>query len=183
MKRHLTKSRIIGYLLLLTVMTLLVLSVTYSRYMTRIDGKGAATVAGWSSGSTINPVDIDVSGLTPGKTQTYTFQVTNTKDGQISDVAQDYSVTIETTNNLPLEFELSAKVNIQGGTYIKDTALDLSSGKAKADGGSLPPANAVAHEYTLIVSWPGNKTAAAYAGEIDLVTLTVIAEQVNVNAP
>ena len=65
----------------------------------------SATVAAWGSGS--STIDINVSGLRPGDKKTYIFEVTNTENGVTSEVGQDYSIIVETTGNLPLDFALT----------------------------------------------------------------------------
>lgn len=181
MKRHLTKSRIIGYLLLFTVMTLLVLSVTYSRFMSMVEGDGKAVLAVWEAQS--DALTIDVDGMKPGMLKTYEFYITNSKDGVTSDVAQNYTVTVESTNNLPLTYRLSPAGDGQEGTVIQEQTLDMSTGKSKMAGGRLPHTTAATHEYILNVTWPQEHTEAGYADEIDMVTLTVEAEQDNTGMP
>ena len=43
----------------------------------------------------------------PGDKKTYIFEVTNTENGVTSEVGQDYSIIVETTGNLPLDFALT----------------------------------------------------------------------------
>lgn len=175
MKRQLTKSRIIGYLLLFTVLTLLVLSMTYSRFMSRVDGDGKAVLAAWEAQS--GELTIDVGGLRPGTVKTYEFYITNSKGGTTSDVAQNYSVTVESTDNLPLTYQLSPAGDSAGGTVLPEKTLDMSAGRDKITGGRLPHTTEVTHKYVLTVAWPQSEAAAEYADEIDSVTVMVEAEQ------
>ena len=183
MKRQRSKSRIIGYLLLLAVGSLGVMSATYARYLFQADGEGTVAVAVWGTDATITPLSVDVSDLVPGKEKAYTFQVTNTRDGKTSQVAQEYSFVVETTGNLPLVFDILAGLSSPAGsgTTITEQRLHFSTdGKAELTGGSLPHTTSVTHTYTMKVSWPddaGSKRA-EYADEIDLVTLTVKADQI-----
>lgn len=182
MKKQLTKSRIIGYLLLLTIASLGVLSATYARYVSQVSGAATATVAAWGSDAVLEPLNIDISGLTPGKSEEYTFQVTNQKDGNVSQVAQEYSFLLETTGNLPLAFTLTSEGTISAGegSPVSGTTgggLSMNSGQ-ELTGGILPHTNKVVHTYKLTVSWPESSNQSDYADEIDLVTLTVKAEQI-----
>lgn len=184
MRKQLTKSRVIGYLLLLTAASVGVLSVSYARYASQVSGEGTVSVAVWGADTTIEPLSIDVSGLTPGETKKYLFQVTNTKEGKTSQVAQEYSFTVETTENLPLSYNLSeGSSNPAGiGTTIAGSdgtgELVFQDGKAELTGGILPHTTPVTHKYTLSVTWPEAEGGADYADEIDLVTLTVKADQI-----
>lgn len=200
MKKNLTKSRLMGYLLLLTAASFGVISMSYARYTSQVTRTGTATVALWGSDATIEQkVPIDVDGLTPGGSQSFDFMITNTKEGKISQVAQEYSIKVETTGNLPLEFTLAPTDPTDsapnGSSFVNagtDGKLELNSkNTAEATGGSLPHTDSVTHNYTLTVEWPTPTTAAngsgtgsiggiddaKYADEIDLVTLTVSAVQ------
>lgn len=198
MKKNLTKSRLMGYLLLLTAASFGVISMSYARYTSQVTGTGTATVALWGSDATIQQFPVDVDGLTPGESQSFDFMITNTKDSKISQVAQEYSVKVETTGNLPLEFTLaSTGSEPSGSSFVNAGAggkLELNSeNTAEATGGFLPHTDSVTHNYTLTVEWPtatattaadGSGTGgidgiddAKYADEIDLVTLTVSAVQ------
>ena len=105
MGKHLTKTGIAGYGLLLAAASISVWSFSYARFTAQENGMAAATVAAWGSGS--STIDINVSGLRPGDKKTYIFEVTNTENGVTSEVGQDYSIIVETTGNLPLDFALT----------------------------------------------------------------------------
>lgn len=139
MKKHLTRARIIGYILLFCAVTMTILPSTLARYRTRIEGGAVASVALWGSGS--SEFQIDINGMKPGNdsAQQYEFVVTNTKEGQISEVGQNYSITVETTDNLPLKFTLSAKEESGSsglGNTVNTGILSFSDGKAVLEGGS-----------------------------------------------
>ena len=75
MKKHLTRARIIGYILLFCAVTMTILPSTLARYRTRIEGGAVASVALWGSGS--SEFQIDINGLKPGNdsAQQYEFIV------------------------------------------------------------------------------------------------------------
>lgn len=178
MKKHLTRARIIGYILLFCAVTMTILPSTLARYRTRIEGGAVASVALWGSGS--SEFQIDINGMKPGNdsAQQYEFVVTNTKEGQISEVGQNYSITVETTDNLPLKFTLSAKAESGSsglGNTVNTGILSFSDGKAVLEGGFLPHSVETKHTYVLTVLLPVSN--AEYADEIDLITVTVQAEQ------
>ena len=97
-------------------------------------------------------------------------------------MGQDYSIIVETTGNLPLDFALTydnSNPDHQGiiREYGREWNIDLQW----RDGGwsGRPSAYSVSaiHTYTLAVSWPEDKAGTEYTDEIDLVTLTVSSEQ------
>lgn len=184
MKKQLTKIRLIGYLLMLTAVSLGVLSLSYARYADQVIGEATAKVAFWGSDTAIDQLPIDINGLAPGGKKEFSFLITNEKGGKVSQVAQDYTVSVETTGNLPLEFILTPTGTAPTDSKFvttdgSDGKLNLSSGNtAVANGGFLPYITPVTHKYTLTVSWPDGAVDSDYAEEIDLVTLVISAKQV-----
>ena len=101
MKKHLAAGRIICYLLFLTVVCTLVFRAAYSRFYSQAAGAGTANIAEVALNSQIDLSD-KVNGMVPGDTRDIVIQVSNQKDGVISEVTQSYTITVETTGNLPL---------------------------------------------------------------------------------
>lgn len=173
MSKHLTTGRVVRYLLLLTVACAVVLGVTFARYATTVQGQGSGDVAAVALGLTgDSTADLtkQLDGMKPGDTRTVKFEVTNTSDRTTSEVTQAYSVSIETTGNLPLEFSLAST------SASKGTAATTNSDLTWA-GGELPYGSGVSHSYTLKVTWPSAKVDSALSYEIDRVVLKVDAQQ------
>ncbi|WP_419037359.1 hypothetical protein [Enterocloster bolteae] len=180
MGKHLTKTGIAGYGLLLAAASISVWSFSYARFTAQENGMASATVAAWGSGS--STIDINVSGLRPGDKKTYIFEVTNTENGVTSEVGQDYSIIVETTGNLPLDFALTYDNSNPDhqGLFVntgENGTLTFNGRMAAVRGGRLPHSVSAIHTYTLAVSWPEDKAGTEYTDEIDLVTLTVSSEQ------
>ena len=180
MRNYSTKSRFIACLILITSASFVFLSFTYARYTAQAEGTGTASVALWGADSAIREIDVDVSTLSPGGSESFELIVTNTKNGKVSQTAQNYSIAVETTGNLPLKFSLAPTGEAPEGSRFVDVSggLHFSGGKtAAAGGGFLPHTASATHAYTLTVSWPPDDTGAGYADEIDMVTLIVNAKQ------
>ncbi len=174
MSKHLTTGRVVRYLLLLTVACAVVLGVTFARYVTVVQGQGSGDVAAVAlglTGDSTADLTSQLQGMKPGESRTVNFAVTNTVDKTTSEVAQNYSVSIETTRNLPLKFELTA---ITPGVDKGEVATGSGS---PWTGGDLPYGSDVTHSYTLTVTWPENASDSALAYEIDRVVLKVDAQQ------
>lgn len=171
MKKYFTKSRIIGCFLLLALASTGILTTSYSRYIHQASASGVAAIAEWGSESIFT---IDLKDLAPGDSAEYAFIVTNKKDGKVSQAAQEYRIRVETMGNLPLVLTLTPEAAGAGlGTVIpagSGESLDLP-------GGVLPHTAEASHRYTLTVGWPDDRTESSYTDEIDLVTVTVKAEQ------
>ena len=124
MKKHLTAGRIALYLLYLGLTTSLIVSVTYSRYAQEIKGQGVAQVAAVALDLTDdNGAQLDLTeqlkGLHPGEQKELVFAVTNKEGDTVSEVAQEYAITISTTGNLPLTYTLAPNnTDTSEGTYV-----------------------------------------------------------------
>ena len=171
MKKHLVPGRIICYLLFLTVVCTLVFGASYSRFASQATGTGTANIAEVALNSQID-LSEKLKGMVPGDTRAIEIQVSNRKDGAISEVAQSYTVSIETTGNLPLAYSLSTK-----DTPTTGHALVQGGNPLVWTGGLLPHTDPTTHTYILTVSWPSGNAAPALTNESDLVTITVDSKQ------
>ena len=174
MSKHLTTGRVVRYLLLLTVACAVVLGVTFARYVTVVQGQGSGDVAAVAlglTGDSTADLTSQLQGMKPGDTREVKFAVTNTDGETTSEVTQAYSVSIVTTGNLPLEFELTA---IAPGPDEGKVATGYGS---PWTGGELPYGTSISHGYTLKVEWPSDENGSALAYEIDQVILKADALQ------
>lgn len=181
MKKQLTAGRVVRYLLYLCIASALVFGFTYARYILGIHGQGTASTAAVALNVTdgsSNTLDLttQLQGLQLGATKEIVFAVTNQKGGIVSEVAQDYTVSVYTTGNLPLTYTLLAQ-DSDAGTYVANP-ISSSDGSMVWAGGRLPYAEkGVTHTYTLTAEWPSNQADESLTDEIDLVTLTVDTKQ------
>jgi len=195
-KKH---SRLWAYLLYLGLVTSLILSVTLARYVSTAGGTGTAAVAALAGGLEgaveAAPIELPLEGLLPGgEPRTLRFQVVNYTGDRLSEVALDYSITLETTNNLPLTFTLSGQADKPegqgdlaaipaGGAILGPDAVQTQGPKAGTktqtlSGGAFDlTGEKQEHTYTLTVNWPEGDKDGNYSQEIDLVTVKVEALQ------
>lgn len=180
MKKHLSAVRIAAYLFCLSAAGALVVGTTYAFYSSSVSGSAKAKTASFTldvTDSQKNQVDLtaELTGMSPSsQNKKITFAVTNTKDGAVSEVAQEYSITITTTGNLPLTYELQgADASAPEGSYV------TAAGPLSWSGGLLPlsSSGSVTHTYDLTVTWPSNSADEKLSDEIDLVTMTIDAKQ------
>lgn len=186
MKKHLSAVRIAAYLFCLSAAGALVVGTTYAFYSSSISGSAKAKTASFAldvTDSKKSQVDLtaELAGMSPSQDKEITFAVTNTKDGTVSEVAQEYSITITTTGNLPLTYELhGADASAPEGSYVTAAGpLSWSGNPISWSGGLLPlsSSGSVTHTYVLTVTWPSDSTDEKLSDEIDLVTMTVDAKQ------
>ena len=158
----------ITWLAFAVLVSALISTTTLSRYISTVSGGGTANIASVEiSGS----LEIDVSGLSPGMSKVVTFTVVNSENEAVSDVAQAYVISIESTGNLPLTFSLDT-------ADASDAGHALTSGASNTwTGGSLPHSTPTQHTYELTVLWDSGENSPKYADEIDAIKLTVNAQQ------
>ncbi len=171
MRKHLTAGRVACYLLLLTAACTLAFGATNSRFYAQVTGAGTANVAAAALNSDLD-VSKNLEGMAPGETRTVALQVSNQEaGGTVSEVTQRYAITIETTGNLPLVYELSTSDPPADHALIRDGSSLVWTG------GVLPHSTPTTHTYLLTVTWPAADGAAALRDEIDRVAVVVDAEQ------
>lgn len=177
MERKEKTGQIFRYLLYTALVCSLVLGVTYARYRSSAAGTGTASVAVVALNSTAD-LSSELTKMTPGKNVTVPVSVSNVKEGKTSEVTQDYSIIVQTTGNLPLEFTLSPKNKNADGTYVSTVASPQSDNHSITwSGGQMKHSIITTHEYSLTVKWEDAEKDSAYADEIDKITLTVDAKQ------
>ncbi len=191
-KKH---SRLWAYLLYLGLVTSLILSVTLARYASTAGGTGTATVAALAGGvedaAEAAPIELSLGDLSPGDTRVLKFKVVNYSGDKRSEVALDYTLTLESTNNLPLTFTLAAQAENQAdlvtlpadGAVLGPDTLQTEGEKMGTrmetlSGGAFDlTGEDQEHTYTLTVTWPAGEYDGNYSQEIDLVTVKVKAIQ------
>ena len=149
------------YLVYLLIATFLFTGVSFSKYATTASGSDEARVAAFDFLFDVKGPGIQDRVLAvdtyPGFAGEYTIKVTDA-----SEVAVKYKVTAENlTGNTPL----TAAITLDGEAYDSATFFTTSEHGTR--------------ELELTLSWDGNNNAASYAGEVDAVRITVIAEQID----
>lgn len=184
--KKLSRGGLIRYLLYLALVTSVLTSVTLARYASNDEGTGRALVASFITGTTLEQ-DISLDGvLGPGDSKSVTFDVTNYQDAEVNNVMLNYDIQVETTGNLPLDFSITERQQINADGQA-DSDVDVSRLAGALDpttltatGGLLPPAGEYGkkiHTYTLTISWPADDADEGYSDEIDRVTLRITSAQ------
>ena len=181
MKKQLTIGRIVSYLFCLSLVCMVVFGVSYARYTTSVSGNASAWTAAVAMDGKITTTQVDVSGMQPGDKKEISFQVINFSNDKVSEVAQNYAITVKTAGNLPFTFTLepvspgTADINSKAG-WAGDMKETGDVWKTEISG-FLPAAEQTTHSYKLYIEWPTKATEPKYADEIDVVTLIIHAEQ------
>lgn len=178
MRKHLSAIRIAAYLFCLSAAGALVIGTSYAFYSNSVSGSANAITAAFAldvTDSHQNQVDLtaELAGMRPSQEKEITFAVTNTKNSTVSEVAQEYSISISTTGNLPLTYKLQG-----AGTSAPEGRYAAEDGALSWSGGLLPySSSGVTHIYVLTVIWPLDYADESLSDEIDLVTMTIDAKQ------
>ncbi len=169
------KNRILFYLFYAVLVTALVSTITLSRYSSTATGSGNVEVANiYIDGKYSSEFVVGLDNLSTTTEKYLDFEVVNFDDVNHSEVAQDYSISIKSTNNLPLTFSLinnGTTNQIESGDFV----YNQSSESYQVSGGMLPIGTS-RHLYTLVVTV--NSKDIKYNKEIDAIELYIEAVQV-----
>lgn len=110
------------YLLYLLVVSFLLTGMSLSRYVTATSGGDTARVAGTAVSTQVTQGNGSIALTQPGATAGYSFSVTNSRGGTISQVALQYDVIVEVGEPLPAGVELrldgkTGQLDPEGKTY------------------------------------------------------------------
>ncbi len=169
------KNRILFYLSYAVLVTALVSTATLSRYLSNSTGSGDVEVAAiFIDGSYSESFVIGLENISANQATQLQFDIVNYDDIRQSEVAQSYSISIKSTNNLPLKFSLlnnGQSGQIESAEFIYDATSD----SYKLTGGSMP-VSTTKHSYTLVVQFESKDVK--YNKEIDAIEIYIEAVQI-----
>lgn len=173
------------WLTYLLIVTVIFTGVTFSGYVTTVEGGDEARVAQHAfkvSGGGTDDWSLNIDGLKkPGDSVTANFTVSN-KDSKISEATMKYSINVQAEGSIPLTCTLTTgtetvfSTNNEGsaggqllGSYVTESEDYLTAGSEDSD------------SYTLTLTWPSEKNDIAYAEGNRLVVLrvSVLGEQID----
>lgn len=174
--------RVAAVLLCLVLVSIYLLTNLYARYTAADTGSDSARVAlfGSSESVTLDNGSNRLAGMVPGDTATYEITVSNARGNNVSEVAQSYSIEVETAGNLPLTFALSEK----GASAIPESPTATSTRAFPthtfvSDDMHFAAGTAGSKTYKLTVTWPADKTDAKYANVPDFIQVNVNVSQID----
>lgn len=176
----LTLGSVVLYLFLFLLATT---GITFASYLTTITGTATVMVGTPAFYlSSQDDISLDVSGFAPNvSARTYTFYVSNV-DAQenTSDVPLNYTLTVSTTNNLPLIIILTrtdTTPNVTEGT-ITGTGSGIQGTLTSTEYiMSYYLSQETQHTYTVTISWNSSYTGEIYASGVDVISISVNWEQ------
>ena len=145
-----TVYRLVVFLFIAVVLSTYALSGPLARYVSNNGADDSARVAKYSVTTTGTLTDaFYIDGIKPGDSFEKTFKVENN-----SEVSIRYTVTIETTGNIPLKFD----------PYVIEG--DLAPGESSG-------------VKTVNISWNESDKSYLYSDAFDIVTVTIVCQQID----
>ena len=150
---------------------------TLARYESSASGSDSVTVAALVLGES-QTLTVDTQNIAPGKSVNYTFGIQNFDESASAEVSMGYSITVLSTQNLPLNYKIKCN-DTTGGTPLvaKDSTKNVTGGTAFS--GAVLPYGSFIHTYTLTLSWNESNNDATYANEVEVVKIKIDSEQVD----
>lgn len=161
-----------------TVICLTSIGIASAKYISQGNGSESASVACFSP-SLISENNIDISDIKkPGDVSTEkTFKVQNFSGDSVSEVTIKYTITLETTGNLPLRFTL---IDTHGNSLVWDCNGTNGQREYKYECPLVfRPGTRQSHTYQLKAEWPNTQKDSKFSGMTDAVYVSVKWEQVD----
>lgn len=170
---------IVALLLLGAVGSTLLVSSPMARYITTATGSASARVAKFNvqiGKLTFHANASGGAGNVAGQTQTetQTVKIDPMKPGDV----RKYTVTVTSSSEVAVRFRLEV-TNIYSNIPLTIEVLDADNQSIKDSGAVLQAGDTETHTYTLRISWDENKNDPKYAERVDILTIRMVAEQVN----
>ena len=160
------------------VLCLTSVGITSAKYISQSHGNDSASVACFSP-SLVYDNNIDISDIKkPGDSTEKTFKVQNFSGDSVSEVTIKYTITLETTGNLPLRFTIC---DVSESNSVIWTCDGISGNQKYKYECPLvfSPGTTQSHAYQLKAEWPAGQNGAQFAGLTDAVYVSVKWEQVD----
>ena len=152
--------RLAALLLCLTMISLYLVSGLFAKYTTESDSSDSARVAAFvfDVNDEANHF-IDVSTVNaPGKQAVFQFSITNENGFVVSEVAEQYKISVAVHGSLPFVVTISDATDAEVITLNSPISDQGSSGVMAFQAGQTGT-----HVYTLTVSWPESEKDLCYA--------------------
>ena len=188
-KKNEVRKRIIKLLILVFVLILLIkmISFTYSKYESRANTKPNIIVAFYVLNKDYQSMNLNLDELFPREEPyIYTFSISNTKGQKRCQTDLEYELSIKTTTNLPITYELYKNQNYnddnatsikktdeiiqdEDGTYFRIITTETESFSFREDETNI---------YQLVVHFPQEYNTINYQDIIEGIDITVNSKQI-----
>lgn len=151
---------ILGILILIMIGSV----ATLARYITKVYGVGIARAALFGSGTKVELTNIKGK---PADNTIIPIEVTNVKNGKVSEVAQEFTIYINRKygKNLPININLYKDKECKQLVYMNDNKVYADNDFKFIAGKSQTKT------YYLKIEWPAELSSKDYAFEIDYISI------------
>ena len=153
--------RLVAVLLSLVLISTAVVSGRYARYVTTDSGEHSARIAAFVFNvqeDNTKFVDLSKAIQKPGDSATCQVTVSNQRAKAISEVTQDYKITLTIHGNMPLVCKVN-NVSVFDLTQMAEGALNC----VWSDHGTFTASESSSRQYAVTVEWPSEYSGADYA--------------------
>ena len=172
------KKRIIQILILILILILLIriISLTISKYESSAISYSAIQVAFYVLNRDYQSMSLNLESLFPrDEPYVYYFSVSNSNGDKTCETDMEYDLTIRTTTNLPIEYEL-----YKNEQYTNDAAQSIikSDDIVQDDDNTFSYNEAKKNIYQLVVRFPAKYNTINYQDIIEAIEITVDSKQI-----
>ena len=175
-------SRVLWHITIILCVSLLCLTSigqTTAKFVSEGHAGATASVARFSP-SLVSDSNIDISGIKkPGDSTEKTFTVQNFSGDSVSEVTMKYTITLQTTGNLPLRFTICDMSEDKSVIWTCDGISGKQEYEYEDSSLVFRPGVAGERKYRLKVEWPSSQNGAQYSGLTDAVYLAAEWEQID----
>ncbi len=183
-KRKKSKSVIkLAILLISLVLLANVLNLTLSRYESVGNATAELEIARFLLNADYQTMTINLDSIVPSdEAYIYTFSISNYDEDIITDTVISYDLTIRTTTNLPLTYELYINGDTTQSAITENTIIQDDDNtyfrKITTDSVVFGFDEKLENDYTLIVNFPSIYSSTEYQDVVEAIEITINAEQV-----
>ena len=155
------------------------IEIASAKYIFQSHGNDSASVARFSP-SLVSDSNIDISGIKkPGDSTEKTFTVQNFSGDSVSEVTMKYTITLQTTGNLPLRFTICDMSEDKSEEWDCNGTNGQQEYKYESLTTVFSPGTPQSHTYQLKAEWSNTQNDSKFAGMTDAVYVSVKWEQVD----
>lgn len=165
------------------ITTIIVTALTLSKYETTTAGNDNAVVAIPIISLSVSQSNTSNIKISPNiKEQEYIISVSNTEELIRTEVAMEYTLTVKSLGNLPLEFELYECEYDESTKGLQETGVNLFTENGSSTSSiKIDIENDTTQNYKLKIKWQENSdsTSYKYSNTLDYVQIVLDSNQVD----
>ncbi len=156
----------------IVIAIILELATTFSSFFSSKEGGTNLEVASVYLDSTLNEAQtVFLESISPNEASSYTFSIVNFENDVVSDVTQDYTITLKTFGNIPFDYKIEVVDPESGNVY--SSTFEGDNYELISTGGVLLHSVKQTHTYKITIDCTDKMTDPDYSREIDAIEIIV----------